>query len=146
MIKSLVTLYPATHITLVLWENGSMIDLNTVIPSDSGLTLKETLAINDRGQLAGDVAPTGCLNYAACGHAYILIPCDDKHPGECDDDSMMEVTAPQSSAPRVEFTDGEPRQRMPSVHSIASATDAAAVSRSRTTGGTARIDLALPNQ
>ncbi len=81
-----------------------MIDLNTVIPGDSGLTLKETLAINDRGQIAGDAAPTGCLNYAACGHAYILIPCDDKHPGECDDDSMMEVTAPQSSAPRVEYS------------------------------------------
>ena len=93
----------ASHHRAVLWENGSMIDLNTVIPGDSGLTLKETLAINDRWQIAGDAAPTGCLNYVACGHAYILIPCDEKHPGECEDYSMLEVAAPQISAPKAEL-------------------------------------------
>jgi hypothetical protein len=70
-----------------------MIDLNTVIPGDSGLTLKETLAINERGQIAGDAAPTGCLNYAACGHAYILIP-----SGDCDDDCDGRILASQNVA------------------------------------------------
>jgi probable HAF family extracellular repeat protein len=82
-----------SHHRAVLWEGGSMIDLNTVIPGDSGLTLKETLAINERGQIAGDAAPTGCLNYAACGHAYILIP-----SGDCDDDCDGRILASQNVA------------------------------------------------
>lgn len=37
----------------VLWEGGSIIDLNTVIPPGSPLFLMEAVAINDRGEIAG---------------------------------------------------------------------------------------------
>jgi hypothetical protein len=33
----------------VLWQNGTITDLNTVIPSDSSLFLMEAVAINDHG-------------------------------------------------------------------------------------------------
>jgi probable HAF family extracellular repeat protein len=70
-----------------LWENGSMVDLNTLIPPNSNLQLVETIAINDRGEIAGDGVPPGCGGDAACGHAYVLIPCDQDHAdnGGCED-------------------------------------------------------------
>jgi hypothetical protein len=37
----------------VLWENGRMTNLNTIIPAGSPLFLMEALSINDRGQIAG---------------------------------------------------------------------------------------------
>lgn len=37
----------------VLWENGTISDLNTLIPAGSPLFLMEATAINDRGQIAG---------------------------------------------------------------------------------------------
>ncbi len=36
-----------------LWENGVMLDLNGLIPADSGWILKEARAINDFGQIVG---------------------------------------------------------------------------------------------
>src|SRR5207247_3774481 len=43
-----------------LWQNGTMIDLNTLIPADSGWTLLEAWAINDAGQIVGyGVGPDG---------------------------------------------------------------------------------------
>jgi probable HAF family extracellular repeat protein len=70
-----------------LWENrGPMINLNSLIPPGSGLTLVDAVYINDRGEIAGN----GSL---ANGdqHAFVLIPCDDRHPGECRDYSMIET-------------------------------------------------------
>jgi hypothetical protein len=58
-----------------LWENGSIVDLNTLIPPNSGLQLTRAVYINDRGEIAaqgnfsnGDI------------HTFILIPCDENHP------------------------------------------------------------------
>jgi hypothetical protein len=58
-----------------------MVDLNTLIPPNASLYLIETLAINDRGEIAGDGLPAGCGDDGTCGHAYLLIPCDEHHPG-----------------------------------------------------------------
>jgi probable HAF family extracellular repeat protein len=60
----------------VLWENGGQgIDLNTLIPSGSGMDLTVAKSINDRGEIDGD-------GYFANGdgHAFLLIPCDENHP------------------------------------------------------------------
>ena len=64
-----------------LWESGSIVDLNNLIPPDSGFELIEALAINDRGEIGGIADPPGCANLddADCGHAFLLIPCDENH-------------------------------------------------------------------
>ncbi len=56
-------------------DGGPIIDLNTLIPPDSGLTLTGAIYINDRGEIAGfGLRPNGDE------HAYVLIPCDSDHP------------------------------------------------------------------
>jgi probable HAF family extracellular repeat protein len=76
-----------------LWDNGSMVDLNTFVPPGSGLQLVEAVAINDRGEIAGDLVPPSCTGNpqgqdTQCGHAYVLIPCNDEHSDEggCEDE------------------------------------------------------------
>jgi probable HAF family extracellular repeat protein len=70
-----------------LWENGSLIDLNTVIPADSSLQLVWPMAINDRGEITGVGVPLGVPppNYPSQGHAFVLIPCHENHMKGCED-------------------------------------------------------------
>jgi probable HAF family extracellular repeat protein len=80
-----------------LWEHsGQMVDLNSLIPPGSSLQLTFAFAINDSGEIVGTGVPAGCTpeNIEFCGHAYVLIPCDEHHPGveECDY-SMVEASA-----------------------------------------------------
>jgi probable HAF family extracellular repeat protein len=58
-----------------LWENGSMVDLNTLVPPNSPLHLFYAYTINNRGEIAGN-------GFDADGHehAFVLIPCDEDHP------------------------------------------------------------------
>lgn len=49
-------------------ENGSLIDLNTLIPADSGWTLYDADGINAHGQIVGN----GTIN--GVSHAFLLIP------------------------------------------------------------------------
>jgi probable HAF family extracellular repeat protein len=67
-----------------LWEDGSAVDLNTLIPADSSLELAYPLAINERGEIGGVGVPHGVspADFANLGHAFLLIPCgEDKNEG-----------------------------------------------------------------
>src|SRR5215472_8261330 len=61
----------------VLWDKGSIIDLNAAVAGATSLQLIEADNINDRGEIAGRGLPSGCDDLLACGHAYLLIPCDN---------------------------------------------------------------------
>ena len=72
-----------------LSEDGSIVDLNALIPPGSSLHLGQTYTINDRGEIAGSGADSSDND-----HAFLLIPCDEKHPGVvgCDYDPVEVVT------------------------------------------------------
>jgi probable HAF family extracellular repeat protein len=79
-----------------LWENGGpMVDLNTLVPPGSGIQLTHSVSINDRGEISGDgVLPTGDH------HAFVLVPCDENHPGvEGCDYSLVDATAASRENP-----------------------------------------------
>ena len=80
-----------------LWENGGpMVDLNTLVPPGSGLFLQFAININDRGEISGE----GVLSNGD-NHAFLLIPCDEGHPGikGCDY-SMVDASVATSAASR----------------------------------------------
>jgi len=88
--------------TALLWENGGpSADLNTLVPAGSGVDLTVALWANDRGEITAGGNPPGCDN-GSCGHAYVLIPCDENHPGVegCDYSLVDASVAAQSAAPR----------------------------------------------
>lgn len=81
----------------VLWQNGQIIDLNTLISPNSALYLTRALAINDRGEIAGIGNPPDCFFDPGCGHAFLLIPCDENHGDveQCDNDAVNASSAAQ---------------------------------------------------
>jgi probable HAF family extracellular repeat protein len=66
-----------------LWENGEpAVDLNTLIPPNSPLQLKVASLINERGEIVGGGGPPGCpVDDDGCAVVFVLIPCDENHPG-----------------------------------------------------------------
>jgi len=85
-----------------LWEDGGpMVDLNTLIPSGSALYLQVTYAINDGGEIAG-IGVDGSRNQ----HAFLLIPCDQNHPGiaGCDYDPADATATSDVRPARVSHT------------------------------------------
>jgi probable HAF family extracellular repeat protein len=92
-----------TDVRAFLWEHGSMVDLNTLIPSDSSLELANASDINDRGEINGIGVPLGVPieNYFFEGHGFLLIPCDENHPDvEGCDYSLVEASAIASAKPQ----------------------------------------------
>jgi probable HAF family extracellular repeat protein len=84
-----------TSFRSVLWENGSIVDLHTLIQSGSQLSFRYPLDINDRGEI--DIY---AFDAAGNEHAVLLIPCDDDHPGiEGCDYSMVDADTAASVAP-----------------------------------------------
>jgi len=92
-----------------LWENDSIVDLQTLVLPGSGITLNCPSSggrgcvgpynINDRGEIAGQ----GVLSTGE-SRAYLLIPCDSDHPDVegCDyDPAGLDPTAENSPASEV---------------------------------------------
>jgi probable HAF family extracellular repeat protein len=59
-----------------LWQNGTIFELNQLIPVNSGFRFTQAFVINDRGEIAGVGTPPGCNFDEDCGHALLLIPCE----------------------------------------------------------------------
>jgi len=81
-----------------LWEDGGpLVDLNTLVPPNSGLLLVEPGQINDRGEVSVTASDASGNN-----HVVLLIPCDGHHPDVegCDYSLVEASTAAQSAAPR----------------------------------------------
>ena len=58
-----------------LWENGGpMVDLNTLIPANSGVYLFQAVKINSRGEIIATGLPAGCSESFVCGRQYLLVP------------------------------------------------------------------------
>lgn len=96
-----------------LWEDGGrMVDLNTLVPANSGIQLVEAQQINDRGEIAAEGPDANGNN-----HAVLLIPCDESHPGVegCDYD-LTDAAAAASRlrpAPAIQSATGStPRFRI----------------------------------
>ena len=70
----------------VLWQNGTITDLNTAIPADASLFLMEAVAINDGGQIAG----WGRLSNGGI-RPFLLTPCNQ-------DDLSCEDSAASANA------------------------------------------------
>jgi probable HAF family extracellular repeat protein len=85
-----------------LWEHGSMVDLNNLIPKNSPLQLVYAFTINHRGEIAGNG-----WDASSNEHSFVLIPCDDGHPGiEGCDYSLIDAAA--ITAPRNLHSFGRP--------------------------------------
>jgi len=74
-----------------LWEDGSIVDLNTLIPSGSALHLQFAETINDRGEIAG----TG-VDAQGSVHAFLLIPCGEGDKS-CEGENATSATKSDSA-------------------------------------------------
>lgn len=98
-----------------LWENGGpIVDLNTLIPPGSSLQLTYAVGINDAGEIVGFGVPSGVPpeDYETQGHAYVLIPCDENHPGVegCDYD-LVDADGAVRESGRGDQTEGTDSHR-----------------------------------
>jgi probable HAF family extracellular repeat protein len=85
-----------------LWEHGSIVDLNTLIPPNSPLYLLYAYTINNRGEIAVNGRDAHSIEQAA-----LLIPCDEDHADVegCDYD-MVDETAAAAPSNSTAMTDG----------------------------------------
>jgi len=77
-----------------LWEDGDMVDVNTLVPPHPGILLSGSEGyINDQGEIL-------LLGLLADGdvHAFLLTPCDENHVDAGDCEEHEDATAAQSSS------------------------------------------------
>jgi probable HAF family extracellular repeat protein len=88
-----------------LWENSSLVDLNTLVSPGSGVQLTVAASINEGGEIAAQgVLPNGDL------HAFLLIPCEKAEVG-CEDaagGTSASTRSIPSSATQATMTPGNP--------------------------------------
>lgn len=100
-----------------LWEDGQLIDLNTFNYPGSGFQqLFQAFNINDSGEIAGLGLPPGCSDVFVCGHTFVLLPCDEHHPGveDCDYNPLGAIPMTQASPASRDAFSGTQRPSPPS--------------------------------
>ena len=82
-----------------LWENGQMTALDALVPPGASLKLSHALSITDHGEIVGIGAPPGCPRSQddVCGHAYVLVPCDENEAESCGEQVAASPTARNES-------------------------------------------------
>jgi uncharacterized membrane protein len=94
-----------------LWEDGDMVDVNTLVPPHPGVLLSGSEGyINDQGE----ILLLGLLDNGNI-HAFLLTPCDDEHHsgGGCEERAEGATAPAQSSATLIKqnlttMTEGSP--------------------------------------
>jgi len=99
-----------------LWEKGSMVDLNTLIPPNSGLQLVYAEAINDTGEIVGIGVPPGIspVHVEALGHAFVLLP--ESNDCECQDEQLAHNLAKDAVNKNVRDAAAEIMRRFGEMH------------------------------
>ena len=69
-----------------------------VLRIDDKVSLFESNAINDWGEIAGNGFPAGCTDFS-CTHAYVLIPCGENHSDDegCEDGGEANIASKPAS-------------------------------------------------
>jgi probable HAF family extracellular repeat protein len=67
-----------TQARAILWEDGSLFDLNTLLPPGASLNLHVAQQINDRGEIAGTA-----VDVLGNQHAFLLVPCAANEGANC---------------------------------------------------------------
>ena len=96
----------------LLWDHGQNIDLNIFNHPGSGLQyLALAYNINDGGEIVGLGVPPGCGDVFSCGHAFVLTPCDEHHPGidGCDYSMVEGTVAAAETTPALRDAIGRPQ-------------------------------------
>ncbi len=108
-----------------IWEKGGpMVDLNNLIPPDTGFQLTNAININDRGEILAKAAPVGFTpqDDADLGHIVLLIPCDPEEERCPINESAMDNMSPQNAPIRVQTSSGtnvSPRHRLTPSENVA---------------------------
>ena len=90
----------------LLWENGALYDLNTLIPPNSGFVIGDVNYINDRGEIAvTGILPNGDQ------HALLLVPVDIADDSAEDPAAETQVDSAPIHRPSRLMVPSSPRSR-----------------------------------